>query len=758
MQSRNICGYRCNVVNIYPQKYKHIHSLVDIYVDNFENESVIMKDFIRKNQTDEVTGLFTMMYFMEDAHYLLREDASGNIAFLYFDVENFKEYNLKYGFQGGNKFLRRIASILRDAFPDALLARLNDDHFMVAVENKNIELRLEYIRQAVHDFDQNLAMEVKAGLYVPAAGIQDVALIMDRARLACENVKGRYDKGWDVFDASLEEKLRLKNYVVSNFYRALEHHDIEIWYQPEIRTMTRQVIGFEALARWRSPEHGMIPPNFFIEVLESAHLIHKLDLYIIREACEDFRRVREHGQGWQEARISVNLSRLDFQLTDIFADIERIRQEYKVDCDRLRLEITESALSEDDSNLMEQVARFQAAGYEVWMDDFGSGYSSLNTLKEYDFDMIKLDMRFLRDFGKNRKAGIIIQSLVDMAKKIGMHTLAEGVETEEQYEFLKCIGCEACQGYLFGKPQPLAPAADSYAKKDSTLTFEPLDSSEYYQQVSSVNVLSSFPLHMEAERTGHISQLPLAIVEQGDTRDSFSYLYVNKAYREYLRGIGLASLEEVVARYRSGREHRDRMMERLLVRCRQSGMEENADFSINGNFCKIHCRHIATDPVRDVHAFVVAPVNLSAQRQRDAVDVHAALWHIMSIFTRIDFLSSAGRAENVYIDETQNRITTEVDSVKGSLELYADRYIVPEEREAFLAFYDMTRLAERQEQVRRDHFTAFFHSRNDAGEVRLKIYLLIPFQLGGIDCCLSCVRDMDGVSSLNPVTPGEVLD
>ena len=154
----------------------------------------------------------------------------------------------------------------------------------------------------------------------------------------------------------------------------------------------------------------------------------------------------------------------------------------------------------------------------------------------------------------------------------------------------------------------------------------------------------------------------------------------------------------------------------------------------------------------------MAPVNLSAQRQREVVDAHAALWHIMSIFTRIDFLSSTGRAENVYIDETQNRITTEVDSVQGSLKLYADRYIVPEESEAFLAFYDMTRLAERQAKIKRDHFTAFFHSRNDAGEVRLKIYLLIPFKLGGIDCCLSCVRDMDGVSSLDPVPPGEVLD
>ena len=234
-------------------------------VDKSTDESAIMKNGIRKNQIDEVTGLFNMMYFMEDSYYLLKDAGNGNISFLYFDVENFKSYNRKYGFQEGNKFLRRIA------------------------------------------------------------GIQDTALILDRAKLACESVKGTYDKGWGVFDEALEKKIRIKNYIVSNFYRALEHHDIEVWYQPEIRTMTREVIGVEALARWNSPEYGMISPGVFIEVLEDAHLIHKLDLYAIREACEDFRRVREHGEGWQEARISLNLSRMDFQLTDIFADVERIR-------------------------------------------------------------------------------------------------------------------------------------------------------------------------------------------------------------------------------------------------------------------------------------------------------------------------------------------------------------------------------------------------------------------------------------------------
>ena len=727
-------------------------------VDKFANESAIMKNVIRKNQIDEVTGLFNMMYFMEDSYYLLKDAGNGNISFLYFDVENFKSYNRKYGFQDGNKFLRRIAGILRDAFPHGILARLNDDHFVAAVENENIEHRIEYVRQAVHDFDQNLALDIKVGIYVPAAGIQDTALILDRAKLACESVKGIYDKGWEVFDEALEKKIRIKNYIVSNFYRALEHHDIEVWYQPEIRTMTRQIMGFEALARWNSPEYGMISPGVFIEVLEDAHLIHKLDLYVIREACEDFRRVREHGEGWQEARISLNLSRMDFQLTDIFEDVERIRQEYQVPCDRLHIEITEGAFSFDDNHIIEQIERFRKAGYEVWMDDFGSGYSSLNTLKDYEFDLIKFDMRFLRDFGKKHKTEVILKSLVNMAKELGIHTLAEGVETEEQYQFLKDLGCELCQGYLFGKPQPLRMAAESYAGSEATLSFEPLACTDYFRKIGNINLLSISPLLSFEERENYISAMPLAICEQGDSVDTFRYIYTNEAYADFMKSTGCEDFAEEIRYYQLGHEHFSRMFVRLLNRCRKSQIEETVDYTINGNLCNIRCRYIATDAKRKVDAFAFVVTNLSADKQLESMDLHVAIRHLLGIFTRVDFFSVSGRAENIYIDETQNRLTYEASTVEEILKLYADRYIVPEERELFLTFYNLTTLIERQKELKRDHFTAFFHTYNDDGDISLKIYIIIPFRLGGAECWLSCIRDMDGRSQLESVKAGEVKD
>lgn len=716
-----------------------------------------MKDFSRINQTDEVTGLFNMMHFMENAHYLLQDSANGHIAFVYFDVENFKSFNLKYGFQGGNKLLRRIAFALRDTFSDGLLARLNDDHFVVAVENQDVIQRIDFLRQAVNAYDQGFFIEVKAGIYVPTADIRDISLIMDRAKLACESVKRKYDAGWSYFDASLEEKIRIRNYIISNFYQAMECRNIEVWYQPEIRTMTREIAGFEALVRWNSPKYGMMSPDVFIEVLEDAHLIHKLDLYVIRRVCEDCIRIREH-EGWKESRISVNLSRLDFQLTDIFQEVENIRRSYDIPCDRLHIEITESALSTDDRNLWEQMKRFRAAGYEVWMDDFGSGYSSLNNLKDYDFDFIKLDMRFLRDFCRNSKAKVILRSLVSMGKELGIHTLCEGVETEEQYQFLKNIGCELCQGYLFGKPEPLEKAEQRYAEGENALHFEPLVSAAYFQAIGAINVLSSFPLQTPQDRKDSTNQLALAIIEQGESVGDFRFLYFNKAFQEQLRKLGIMEVQVLAERYQQAVEHSDRVFARLLERCRQSRQEESVDFVIEGHACSIRCRHIATDSVRQMHAYVLTMISLSRAVGSKDMDIHAAIRHMLSIFTRVDFFTSDGQVKNIYIDETQDRITTDYSSIRSVLHVYARRYIVREERRKFLQFYDFSTLNDRKKQIRRDHFTAFFHTKNDRGEVKLKIYQLIPLRFKGIDGVLSCVCVMDGISRLENVQTGEAQD
>lgn len=259
-------------------------------------------------------------------------------------------------------------------------------------------------------------------------------------------------------------------------------------------------------------------------------------------------------------------------------------------------------------------------------------------------------------------------------------------------------------------------------------------------------------------RERQAAQLALAIIEQGESVGDFRFLYFNKAFQEQLRKLGIMEVQVLAERYQQAVEHSDRVFARLLERCRQSRQEESVDFVIEGHACSIRCRHIATDSVRQMHAYVLTMISLSRAVGSKDMDIHAAIRHMLSIFTRVDFFTSDGQVKNIYIDETQDRITTDYSSIRSVLHVYARRYIVREERRKFLQFYDFSTLNDRKKQIRRDHFTAFFHTKNDRGEVKLKIYQLIPLRFKGIDGVLSCVCVMDGISRLENVQTGEAQD
>lgn len=233
----------------------------------------------------------------------------------------------------------------------------------------------------------------------------------------------------------------LRDYIIQNFDRALDNHWIQVYYQPVVRSMTRTVCGAEALVRWIDPDKGMISPGQFIPVLEETEKICRLDLYVFHQVCRHYREVTDHGE--ETIPVSVNLSRVDFTHGNLVADIDRISRKYGVPREFTHVEITESAFVENIDNVNPYIEKFHELGYQVWMDDFGSGYSSLGVLQKYSFDVIKIDMSFLRNF--NAKSKTIITAIVKMAKEIGIQTLAEGVETEEQFLFLKNIGCEKIQ-------------------------------------------------------------------------------------------------------------------------------------------------------------------------------------------------------------------------------------------------------------------------------------------------------------------------
>ncbi|MBQ2504354.1 MAG: EAL domain-containing protein, partial [Lachnospiraceae bacterium] len=304
---------------------------------------------------------------------------------------------------------------------------------------------------------------VKAGIYYLDDRRAEIGLACDHARLACNSIKHRHDVNYCIYDEMLRESLRRQQYVIDHIDEAIEKEHIKVYYQPVIRVNTQEICGYEALVRWEDPKFGMLSPGDFITTLEEFHLIHLVDTYVVRKVCQDYKQLQAKGEAL--VPISINISRLDFELCDIFGVVEHTRAEYGVPREMLDLEITESALNQNVGYIRSECDRMREMGYRIWIDDFGSGYSSLNTIGDYNFDVLKLDMVFLRSLENGRRTGKLMSYIVQGAKAMGISPLCEGVETEGHFDFLREIGCERAQGYFFGKPMPMEETREFTASR-----------------------------------------------------------------------------------------------------------------------------------------------------------------------------------------------------------------------------------------------------------------------------------------------------
>ena len=404
---------------------------------------------------DDLTGIHNMYYFRSEAEKLLNYVTTDreNIVFLFFDIENFKSYNEKYGFHSGNDLLIKIAHMIDDAFKGSLVSRFSDDHFVVLTNVDGAQNMIGQLSGEIKKLQKEVHLELKCGAYKPVDGEADVSLACDRARFACNSIKKHYDRTLRLYDKSLEDKFQLKHYIVNNIDNAIEKGYIKVFYQPIVLTENAEICGFEALARWQDPNYGLLSPASFIEILEEYRQIYKLDQYIIESVCKDYREAIENSQPF--APVSLNFSRLDFELCDIVGFLCDTIEKYNVPKEYIDVEITESALTDQQEFLPNAIKKLREVGCKVWLDDFGSGYSSLNVLKDYHFDVLKIDMKFLSSFSNNEKTRPILNNIVSLTKQLDMLSLTEGVETKEQFDFLASIGCNRAQGYLFSKPLPI---------------------------------------------------------------------------------------------------------------------------------------------------------------------------------------------------------------------------------------------------------------------------------------------------------------
>ncbi len=423
--------------------------------------AVRSEELLYNAEYDELSGLNNYKFFTHKVREYIDTypDKAKNKTIIYINLNGFSLYNDQKGFSAGNKYLRDFGQALKKEFnkEDDYVCRQHADFFVVfTTKIENSEEEALRINELAKTIDPDIPIEVDFGIY-RLNGLEekeDVRRMVDKARYACHTIAKERNKITAEYDMKMHKDYHLRQYIIHNVDKAIENGWIVPYYQPVVDSKTSELVGFEALARWIDPTRGFLSPASFIPVLENVKLIHKVDTYIIKTVCLDMAKIIH--QGKKIIPVSINFSRADFEAVNVTKVLDKMIAKYNVPKTAIHVEVTESALAKDPEIFENNLLSIKKAGYPIWLDDFGSGYSSLTTIKDYDFDVIKLDMAFLKNFSlDNKKATLIIKSILQVAKTMGLGTVAEGVETKEQQLFLAENGCQRLQGYLFGKPSTI---------------------------------------------------------------------------------------------------------------------------------------------------------------------------------------------------------------------------------------------------------------------------------------------------------------
>ena len=547
---------------------------------------------------DGITGLPGQTRFLKEASLLL--SLSGETerkVMLYMNIRNFRMYNLLYSSQRGNEFLQETARILKTAFPDALISRFSDDHFAILTGRAGVEKKIGRAYDKIMALREDVDLAVKFGLYVMTDGSMKPEIACDLAKTAADSIKDNYQLHLQVYTDKIGKKAFIKSYVMDHLQEAMDKKYIQIYLQPVIRTISGTLCSAEALSRWIDPVYGLLSPADFIPALEESRQIQKLDLYVLEEICRTYRSRVD--KGLPVIPISFNLSRIDFYSGSIFEEVDAIVRKYQVPHHMIHVEITESVFVKDGVSISTQIDKFRDAGFEMWMDDFGSGYSSLNVLKDYHFDEIKIDMAFLSSF--TQKAKDIIKSTVRMAKDIGIHTLVEGVETEEQMRFIRSIGCEKIQGWYYGRPMPLSELESCIREKGWILEDRALKN--YYNPLGSVDFLTDESM---------------ALVEMNEGK--LSYLFANHKFRQALASGGSSTPLHSARELNSSSSSLGRNIRAFFMNILHTGQDQTLTYPKNNRYMHLTGRHISTLAGKDRHLFQVHLSNITISPETGEAD------------------------------------------------------------------------------------------------------------------------------------------
>ena len=642
---------------------------------------------IRKTSYDGLTGLPSMSYFFKLVDAVRgTQDTNAPKAFVYFDFCGLAGFNRKNGYAAGDKLIRDFSKLLVRYFGDESCCRLAQDNFAVYTDSVGLDEKLDTLLEDCLILNGGKTLPVRAGIYVDDKVGLEIGVACDRAKMACNVNRNSYVSVYEYFSEALLEKDAWRHYILDNLDRAMREKWIQVYLQPIIRAVNEKVCDVEALARWVDPEKGVLPPAYFIPVLEDTGLIYKLDLYMVDQVLETIKA--QKAKGFTVIPHSINLSRSDFDACDIVEEIRKRVDAAGIDRSRITVEITESVIGNDFEFMKEQVERFQELGFPVWMDDFGSGYSSMDVLQSIKFDQLKFDRSFMQRLDEGGNGKVILTELMRMATSLGIDTVCEGVETKSQVRFLQEIGCSKLQGFYYSKPVSFATILEM-DKKGTLIKRENPEESEYYETIGRVN-LFDFGVIASGEENAiqhTFSTIPIAIMEIQD--DIARFVRSNRSYQHFAKWFFNVDVLEGRLDFRNPETAKWTSFISAVKRCCKSGNRAFFDEKVaDGSVFHFFARRIHVNQVTGSAAVVVAVLSISEPDENTTyADIARSL---------------AADYYNIYVIDLDTNIFTEYSSQVGGEELSIVRHgedffasarrdtmtrIYEEDREPFLALF-----------------------------------------------------------------------
>lgn len=433
-----------------------MHTKNQIFLEKLNDK---LKDIVYK---DELTRDGNLKKFKLDAEKLIKENSEIKFAVFYLDFENFKYCNDVLGYKFGDYILKEYNKLLKEDMKDKeTFGRVSADRFVVLRKYKDkhelIE-RQKHIDEKLKKIVEKSNERYNAAIYYGICCLEDIKEemkideLIDKANFAQKTIKGQVIN-YAFYNENIRNKMREENYIRDNILKAIENEEFVVYFQPKVELKEKKIRNAEALVRWKNSLGKLIPPGLFIPILEKDLLISVLDQYVFEKTCQWLKKQMKECK--RILPVSVNVSKMQFYSLDFIEVYSKLKKKYGVPNNIVIIEFTESAIFNDIKRVKEIIDKLHINGFLCSIDDFGNGYSSLNALKDMKVDSLKIDSLFFNESENKRREEIIIKGIITLAKELNMKTVAEGIEKQEQVDFLREAGCDLIQGYIFYRPMPI---------------------------------------------------------------------------------------------------------------------------------------------------------------------------------------------------------------------------------------------------------------------------------------------------------------